>query len=87
MAPTSLSAGLREWGWDTVTVKTRTKDSERIVTVGSAVAPAARTAYVMGCPLVMNPAEKTDAVAEPVERIRPLNQVANTPAPFMTART
>ena len=48
VTPTSLSKGLREWFWDTVTVKTRTKDSKRIVTVGSAVEPVSRPAYVLG---------------------------------------
>ena len=85
--PTALSKGLREWGWDTVPVRTRMRDSKRIITVGTEMTPNAQSAFVMGCPLAINPAGKTDAVAEVANRITPLNPGGAGPgggaAPFM----
>jgi hypothetical protein len=84
VAPTALSRGLREWGWDTVPVKTRMRDSRRIITVGSAAHPSSQSAYVLGCPLAINPVDRTDVVTEVANRITPLNPAAadNERAPF-----
>ena len=79
--PTALAKGLREWGWDTVPVRTRTRDGRRVITVGSEDKPMARAAFVLGFPLVINPAERLDVVKEVANRISPLNP-AQCAAPF-----
>ena len=81
--PTELSKGLREWGWDTVPTKTKMRDSKRIITVGSAMHPPGRSAFVVGWPLAINPTVRIDAVAEVANRINPLNPINPGEAPYM----